>query len=135
MIGGINSPPDAVAATSVLKNLKIPRNKNDTHDWYVHLNPVINHINKFDSSFMYRMLTVIKQEGAYSEKLTDYHMFEFITAIMGITEYSNLDELYNAILSDYNAYLKPNKGIFDIMDNKRFINNIKVLINPSDKLL
>lgn len=75
LIGGINSPPDAVAATSVLKNLKIPKKITSILEGESLINDASSLI-----IFKFALAAVITSNFVLQDAITDF----FIMAIGGI---------------------------------------------------
>ncbi|UBM58575.1 Na+/H+ antiporter [Marinilongibacter aquaticus] len=89
LLGGVNSPPDAVAATSILKNLKIPQKTTTVLEGESLLNDASSLI-----VFKFALAAVMTGQFIFKEAVGDF----FIMAVMGILIGLGIGYLFSALL-------------------------------------
>ncbi|MCH5596697.1 Na+/H+ antiporter [Niabella ginsengisoli] len=89
LLGGVNSPPDAVAATSILKHLKIPQKTTTVLEGESLLNDASSLI-----VFKFALAAVITGNFVFKEAIGDF----FVMAIMGIAIGLAIGYLFSALL-------------------------------------
>ncbi|WP_346236428.1 Na+/H+ antiporter [Niabella insulamsoli] len=89
LLGGVNSPPDAVAATSILKHLKIPQKTTTVLEGESLLNDASSLI-----VFKFALAAVMTGQFVFKEAVGDF----FVMALMGIAIGLAIGYLFSALL-------------------------------------
>lgn len=102
LLGGVNSPPDAVAATSVLKNIKVPRKINALLEGESLINDASSLI-----VFKFALVASITGEFIWSEAVKDFFIMAIGGTIVGVV----VGYFFSLVLK----YLPTNSSIDTVM--------------------